>query len=133
MNNFWPSIFWKPFLCLKQLFDGKLLLKGSDCVFNAGWVCHVWWNILPGFICRTTIIFGTPKNNSLKINSLPLTTCFSNRNVFKMASKLLSKMVLKKSIFCQKCQNFVHFGRYNFGSNFASMWSKYVSNNVLRL
>ena len=30
-----------------------------------------------------------------------------------MASKLLSKMVFKKLIFCQKAQNFVHFGQYD--------------------
>ena len=50
---------------------------------------------------------------SLKINSMPLNTCFSNRDVFKIASTPLSKMVLKNSIFCQKAQNFIHFGRYD--------------------
>ena len=45
----------------------KRVLKGSDCVFYAGQVYHVGWNISPGFTCRTTIIFGTLKDNSLKL------------------------------------------------------------------
>ena len=61
------------------------LIKATDWVFHTGWVCHVWCNFWPGYMCRTTctIIFGSLKDSSLKINSLPFNNCFSNTNVLK--------------------------------------------------
>ena len=53
----------------------------------------------------TTIIFGTLKDSSLQINSLPLKKCFNYRNVLQNCVNVLSKMALKKlSFFCQTAQ-----------------------------
>ena len=61
-----------------------------------------------------TVIFGTLKDGSLEINSLAL-----NHNV--QAQKRLPKWRqrfvkngFKKPGFCQKTQNFVYFGSYDF-------------------
>ena len=51
------------------------------------------------------------KNGNLKINSLAFNTCFSYRNAFQIASMLCPK---KKPGLCQKVQNFVWFGPYDF-------------------
>ena len=42
-----------------------------------------------------------------------LNDCFSYRNIFQNGVNALSKMVLKTR-FCQKAQNFVQFGPYDF-------------------
>ena len=79
---------------------------------------------------HTTIIFGIPKDSSLKISILPL---YSYTNVLQNVVKALSGMVFKNLFFCQKAQNFVHFGPHNL-VNFASTCSRpiYISNNVWR-
>ena len=51
-----------------------------------------------------TIIFGTPKNGSLKMNSLPSNNYFSNRNFLENSINALSKMVLKELRFYPKAQ-----------------------------
>ena len=51
---------------------------------------------------------------------------------FKMDVNALSKMGLKKSIVLSKSSKFCTFRTIRFCSNFASMWFKYVSNNVWR-
>merc|ERR1712240_255136 len=63
---------------------------------------------------RLPLIFGTLKDGSLQINTLALNNCFSYRNIFQNGVNALSKMVLKKPGFCQKTQNFVYFGPYDF-------------------
>ena len=83
-------------------------------------------------MCRTTVIFRTLKGGSLQINSLALKNCFSYRNVFQNGVNALSKMVLKNPGFCQKNSKFCIFRTIRFCSNFTSMLSKYVSNNVWR-
>ena len=57
------------------------ILKATDWMFHTGRVCQVWCNFWHGYTCQTTIIFGTLKNRSLEINSLPLNNCFIYRNV----------------------------------------------------
>ena len=68
---------------------------------------------------------------SLKISILPLNKCFSYRNVLQNGVNAMSKMVLKMALLL-KSSNFLSFRTVRFGSNFASMWSKCVSNNVRR-
>ena len=59
------------------------------------------------------MIFGTVKGNSLKIDSLPIKYGCSYKDVLENGVNFLSKMVLKNLGFCQKPQNFVHFGPYD--------------------
>ena len=79
-------------------------------------------------------VFGTLKDGRLTINSLPLNDCFSYRNILQNGVKPLSKMVLKFPVFCRKIQILYISDQstlvYRFCSNFASMWSKYISNTV---
>ena len=58
--------------------------------------------------------FLTQKDGNLEINSLALNNYFSYRNVVQNGVNALSEMVLKNPGFCQKTQNFVYFGPYNF-------------------
>ena len=61
-----------------------------------------------------TIIFETPKNGSLKINSLPSNNnSFSHRHVLQNGVNALPKMVLKELGFLFKSSNFVHFELYD--------------------
>ena len=76
-----------------------------------------------------TVIFGTLKDDSLKVNSLPLNYCFSHRNVFQNGVNTLSKMVNQ---FLSKSSKFCIVRTIRIYSNFTSMWSKYLSNNVWR-
>ena len=54
--------------------------------------------IWSGYMCRTTVIFGTLKNGSLQMNSLPSNNCLSYRNVFDNDKRFI-KMVEKKRFF----------------------------------
>ena len=54
------------------------------------------------------------KDGSLQINILALNNCFSHRNIFQNDVNALSKMFFKNPVCCQKAQNFVEFGSYNF-------------------
>ena len=56
------------------------------------------------YTCRTIVIFGTLKDDSLEINILALNNCFSHRNIFQNGVNTLSKMV---NHFCQKAQIFL--------------------------
>ena len=126
-NSFGKSEARPYFLPISSMFS----FKTTDWVFHTGRVCHVWCNFQPGYTCRTAIIFGTLKDSNLTINSLPVNICFSYR---KRLAKWRSRFVkngLKKSVFGQKVQNFVHFS-HTVCSNFASMWSKNVSKNLWR-
>ena len=65
-------------------------------------------------LCRITIIFGTPKGNTQKINSLPLNDDFSmQQNVFQNGANAFVENSFKIFIFCQKAENFVHIGEYD--------------------
>ena len=61
------------------------------------------------YTCRTTIIFVTLKDSSLKSNGLPLNNSLGYKNVLQNGVKALSKLVLKNPVCRQKTQNFVHF------------------------
>ena len=65
------------------------------------------------------------------MNSLPPTIVSATETSCKMAPSLCQKMVLKNS-FLGGQKAIWPFRIIWFGSNFASMWSKYVSNNVWR-
>ena len=82
-------------------------------MFHTGRICPVWCNFSPSYPCRTSIIFGTVKNGSLKIDSLPLNNCFCYRNVLQYGVNSSSKWFLNNLVFCPKAQNFVHFGLYD--------------------
>ena len=69
------------------------------------WVCYVWYNIYLGYTCRTTVICGALKDDSLLINILASNHCFSHRNIFKLESTLCQKWLFH--FFPQKAQNFV--------------------------
>ena len=75
-----------------------------------------------GFTCRTTIIFETPKDNSLKINSLQFNACFSNRNVFQIGVNAFVENGFKILDFLSKSSKLCTFRKIRFGSNFANVW-----------
>ena len=76
-------------------------------------------------------MFETLKESRLKMTSLPLINCFNYTNVLQNSVNALAKLVLKSSVFVKKLK-FCAFQTILFGSNFASMLTKYVSNNVWR-
>ena len=84
---------------------------------------HLDLRLLTEFFMLVSAIF-VPMFN-LKIGR-SLNNCFSYRNVLQLASK----MVLKDSIFLSKSSKLCAFRTIRYGSNFASMWSKYLSSNV---
>ena len=57
-------------------------------------VCHVWCNFKARCTCRTTIILGTLKNESL-IDSLVPKNCFNHRNIFLNGTNVLSNALSK--------------------------------------
>ena len=68
-------------LLLLLLFFVKFWIKAFDWVFFfylLGVQCLV--QFFPGYMCWTTIMFGTQKNSSLKINSLPLNICLNYKH-----------------------------------------------------
>ena len=72
------------------------------------------------------------KDGSLLIHSLISFNCFSFRNLYQNGTNALSKMVIKKQVFLPKSTKFCIVPTIQFCSNFTSMWSKYLSNNVWR-
>ena len=67
-------------------------------------VCHVCCNFKIDFTRRITVIFGTLKDGSLLINTLPSNICFSYKNMFQNGVDALSKIV---DAFLSKAQNFI--------------------------
>ena len=74
--------------------------------------------------------FGTMKDDSLLNNILAWNNCLCHRNIFQNGINIISKMV---TTFCQKSSKFCIFCTIRFCSNFASMWPKYLSNNVVSI
>ena len=62
--------------CVQKM--GGISFKASDRVFGSAMFGGTF-KLIP----HVGLPFGTPKDNSLKINSLSLNTWFSNRNVFQ--------------------------------------------------
>ena len=112
-------------LIQKSFHTWFCIIKAIDWVFHTGWDCHIWSNFKPGNTWWTTMIFGTLKDSSLKLNNSPLINYFRDRNFLQNSAKALSKMVLKNIII-------LYFWTIWFGLHFASMWLQYVSNNVCR-
>ena len=83
---------------LRRLTECFIILVGSTMFCAAG------------YTCQTIILFGTLKDSSLKINSLPLNNRFSYRNVLQNG---VNALFFKKESFFQKPQNFVHFGLFD--------------------
>ena len=52
-------------------------------------VFHFYCNFILGYICRIAVNFGTLKDESLLINIFASNICFSNRNIFQMASSFI--------------------------------------------
>ena len=48
------------------------------------------------YTCRTIVIFGTLKDDSLEINILAVNNCFSHRNIFQNSVNTLSTIFVKK-------------------------------------
>ena len=71
----------------------------TDWVFHTSRVCNVWRNFLPGYTCRTTMIFRKLTDGSQKNNNLPLNICFSYRNALQNGVIAWSRMVLKTRFF----------------------------------
>ena len=86
--------------------------------------------LLTCYTCWTTVIFKTLKDGCLEINSLALNSCFGYRNV--MSSTLCQKWFKKNGFFFTKKLKIRVVWTKQFCSNFTSMWSKYLSNNVWR-
>ena len=63
-----------------------ICFKATNWVFHTGRICHVWCNFWLGYKHWTTIFFGTLKDSSLKIDSLPFlsgkNTVFDQKNHF---------------------------------------------------
>ena len=64
-------------------------------------------------MCKTTIIFGTLKDSSLKINSLPLINGFSYRSVFLNDATPCKNAFKNLGFFLSKISNLVHFGPHH--------------------
>ena len=80
------------------------------CVNATILVGSAMFSAKPDHACWITIIFGTSKNEGLKIHSLPSNNCFSYRNVLQNGVNTLSKMGLKELCFLCKSSHFLHFG-----------------------
>ena len=78
-------------------------------------------------MCRTTIVFELMKEDIFQINILASNYCLYHRNVFQNGVNPFSKIV---DHFLPKSSKFWIFLTKRFCSNFTSMWSKYLSNNV---
>ena len=96
------TVAWSSYYCV---------IHNNQC--SGYWLSVSYWLGLPSLVQLLTwlhywitIIFQTPKNGSLKINSLPSNNCFSYRNVLQNGINALSKMGLKNSFFffCPKAQ-----------------------------
>ena len=87
---------------------------------------HLFTHVeLPLFLKRRKMVVWK------SIVSLALNNCFSYRNVFQNGVNSLSKMI-EKTWFFVKSSKFCILRTIRFCSNFTSMWSKYLSNNVWR-
>ena len=84
----------KEVVCNKSAMHILRFYLVGEKLFN-GRVCPVWCNFYHGYTRRTTIIFGTLKEEVWKSIFLPLNNCFSYRNVFV-------KICLQTNRFCQK-------------------------------
>ena len=74
---------------------GKFLLRlGLPCLVQ----------LLTWYTCRTTVIFGTLKDDSHLIKIVASNNCFSHRNIFQNGVNTLSKWF---TTFCEKAQNFI--------------------------
>ena len=71
----------------------KVMGTSSMFFIRTDLVCHVWWNILPSYTCRTAIIFGTKKDFSLSINTLASNNCLYHRNLFQNGVNTFSNTV----------------------------------------
>ena len=84
--------------------DVCLPTKVTVWVFNTNRVCHIWCNLWcnfwPGYMCWTTMIFGTQKDDSLEINCLALNNSFTYLSS-KMASTLVKNGLKNNSKFCE--------------------------------
>ena len=69
-------------------------------------------NMVIRVTCQITIIFGTLKDISLKIYSLPLNNCFSHSNVLQDGVNVFSRKGFEKLDFLSENQYFVHFELY---------------------
>ena len=81
-------------------------------------VCHVYSNFKIGLTRRITVIFGTLKDGSLLINTLPSNICFSYSNVFQNGVDALSKIA---DAFLSKSSKFYLVWIIRQCSNFASL------------
>ena len=105
------------------------MLRLLSWVFDTNRVCHVCCNFWSGYMCRTTVIFGTLKDSSLKINS----SAFQLQKRLTKWRQHFVKNGFKKLVFLlSKSSKFRVVWTIQFYSNFTSMWSKYLSNNVWR-
>ena len=77
---------------------------------------------LAGYTCRSAVMFGTLKDDSL-CNILASNNCFSHRNVFQNGANTLSKIV--NHFFEKNRTKFCMARTIQFCSHFTSMWSKY--------
>ena len=102
---------WTLWYIMKVSSQGVVYLRLRSLFVKTDWVCHVWCNFYPGYTCRTIVIFGTLKDDSLLINNLESNNCFSHGNVFQNVVNTLSKMV---NHFLSKSSVFVQFGPYDF-------------------
>ena len=91
---------------------GYVCSRLRSLFFKNDWVCHGWCNFQPGYTCRTTLIFGTPKDDCLLINNLaPNNFQFQPQKRLSKWRQHISKMV--KHFFCQKAQNRIKFEPYD--------------------
>ena len=96
-------LFWTflNFLTLLYLFKGT---NGRQMTYE---IFHVYCIFYSGFICQTTVIFGTTKDGSLVLNTLASWNCFTRWNRFQNGANDMSECLTCETAFCKKDQNFV--------------------------
>ena len=80
-------------------------------------------------MCQTTVIFGTLNDGSQEINSLAKQLFQLHKRLSKWRPLFVKNGFKKPSVFVKKLKLRVVW-TLQFCSNFTSMWSKYLLNNV---
>ena len=97
-------------------------LKGTNGRQKTYEIFHVYCIFYSGFMCQTTVIFGTMKDGSLVLNTLASWNCFTCRNLFQNGANDMSEWLTFETAFCKKSSKFCIVRIIWFWSNFASLW-----------
>ena len=112
----WPLIPAMHYALLMGSFKGT---NGRQKTYE---IFHVYCIFYSGFMCQTTVIFGTTKDGSLVLNTLASWNCFTCRNLFQNGANDMSEWLTFETAFCKKSSKFCIVWIIRFWSNFASLW-----------